>query len=192
MRYTKPSCILIFLLLSWVSSAQQRSPLLPAYSDIWELTTNICTYLVIANSSGLQHESAIEIENYFLDYNGWTRETKNYQAKVVQFWNENSENFICTNHRQRYKDQHFVMRVIEMRMYSPILIDWMMKDGKLYPFDFNAIQNLEGKRITSLDFIDSIINDPSIHPDYEMSEIRELREILVTFYDAKHAAKLSD
>ena len=161
-----------------------------ALSEIQNLTGKMCNYLVIANSTGNQESAGIKIEDYILEFNGWTRETDNYQVKFSEFWNKYSEHFICTNHLDRYEEQHFFMRVIDMQMYTPVLVEFLLKDETIYPIDVNVVQDLEGQRDTVLDFVDSIINDPSIHSRYEMSEIREIREILVTFYNAKHAEDL--
>ena len=78
-----------------------------------------------------------------------------------------------------------------MQMYTPILIEYLLKDETTYPIDVNVIQNINGTEETVLDYIDSILNDSTAHSRYEISEIREIREILVTFYNAKHASEIN-
>lgn len=159
-------------------------------SEIRNLASDMCNYLMIANSSDASNSGEV-IEDYILSFNSWTRETEDYQQKVSEFWNQHSEHFICENHTHFYKKQHFFMRVIDMQMYTPILIEYLLKDETTYPIDVNVIQNINGTEETVLDYIDSILNDSTAHSRYEISEIREIREILVTFYNAKHASEIN-
>lgn len=158
--------------------------------DIRTLTTRMCQGLVHHRSIGSDRIGE-EIETHILDFNGWDRDTPHYQSRVAGFWNDHVEHFICRNHGHVYRSEHFLMRTVEMQYYQYVLTAYMLQDESLYPFDMNIVQlDQHGRAETLLDHLDAIIADPGQHPDYNMPEIRGLREMLLTFYDARSAAEL--
>jgi hypothetical protein len=158
--------------------------------DIRTLTTRMCQGLVHHRSIGSDRIGE-EIETHILNLNGWDRDTPHYQSRVAGFWNDHAEHFICRNHGHRFMDQHFLMRTVEMQYYQYVLTAYMLQDESLYPFDMNIVQiDQHGRAETLLDHLDAIIADPGQHPDYNMPEIRGLREMLVTFYDARSASEV--
>lgn len=158
--------------------------------DIRTLTARMCQGLVHHSAMGSDRIGE-EIETHILNLNGWDRDTPNYQSRVAGFWNDHAEHFICRNHGELYQSEHFLIRTVVMGYFRETLVDYMLQDETLYPFDMNVVQiDQAGRAQTLLDHLDAMIADTSLHHRYGMLGIRNLRDILVTFYDARSASEV--
>lgn len=154
-------------------------------SELKKLAASICRQIAFAESNNVT-SIAHDIESTVLKHNGWDRSTPNYQKKFTDFLNKNSQYFICENQAHRYEPQHIYKRVIAMKFYTPILSDFLLGDETVYATDINVITDNE----TVLDYIDRILSRPNAADDYDIDELNELKEVMVEYYNAKHAKDL--
>jgi hypothetical protein len=120
-----------------------------------------------------------------------TAALKTRKIKINEFWNEYSDELICTNKSKTARvPQQFMKRVVDMGMGNQIFDEFLLYDYDEYPIDVNAVEIYNGRPETILDFVDSILNVPVRLENSEEDVLRELQEILVGDYGAKHASEL--
>ncbi|WP_323762115.1 hypothetical protein [Maricaulis sp.] len=172
--------------------AEDPTEILPSgftRQDIRTLALRMCSSMVLHSTAG--SDGIIEdLDTYILDFNGWDRDTPNYQSRVAEFWNDHIELFICRNHGHRYMHDHFLIRAVEMGSFFDLPLNgYILQDEELYPFDINVVQIDEaGEAETLLDHVDGVL--ASGNRGYPLRRLREMREIIVTWYDARSAAEL--
>ena len=154
------------------------------------MVRNVCQRLSIAARDDVS-TIARDIEDAMLAHNGWDRSTENYRLKFSQFFNENSTKFICSNDSHLFNEQHLFQRTIILKAYTPVLINFLLADENEYPIDVNVITtNFKGEQETVLDFVDAILRSSNADLNFNVDEIRELREVLIIHYNAKHASQI--
>ncbi|MDF1768436.1 hypothetical protein [Maricaulis sp.] len=157
--------------------------------EIRTLATRMCGAMVLASSNGADF-IVEDFDTYILDFNGWDRDTPNYQSRIAAFWNDHIELFICRSHGHRYMHDHLLIRAVEMGSHFEVALNgYILQDEELYPFDVNVVQIDEtGKAETLLDHVDEILARGD--QGYPLLYLREMREVIVTWYDARPAAEL--
>ena len=154
------------------------------------MVQDVCQKMSLAAREDVRTISR-DIEDAILAYNGWDRSTDAYRIKFSDFFNTHSSKFICRNDSHLFSDQHVFQRAIRLKIYGPVLTNLFLVDEGEYPIDVNVVtENHRGAQETLLDFVDGLLTSENIASNFEVSEIEELREILVTFYDAKHASEI--
>ena len=164
-------------------------------AEFKKLVNNVCNQIAIASTNNVQ-TIAKDVELMILKYNGWDRNTPNYKKKFSNFFNTNSKRFICENQAHRYQPQHIFKRVITMKFYTPILVDFFLETDDDYKGIYDTNVNVltydvqTKKNETVLDYIDGILAMPNVENEYNVFKIKELREILVEDFGAKNARNL--
>lgn len=140
------------------------------------------------------NEGGEKVEDIFLRHLGITRSTTGYRDQVIAFWNANSEKLICRHEcsKKPYArvPQHFMKRVVDLRMENQIFYEFLLDDSETWQVDVNAIEMIDGRAETLLDYLDGIRADPSRHHRYDLDQIAEFREYIVEEYGAKTAREL--
>lgn len=156
--------------------------------DLKVFANNLC---YMAEMSYGHDDAAKRIEDQILAKLKVTRNTPNYKQKILKFWNNTSPYLVCTVPSKlkphARTPQHFMKRVLDLNMELTIFDEFLLYDSEELPINVNAVETINGKRETVLDYLDSIINDKSKHKYYQMQVIRDLREILIDEYGAKKA-----
>lgn len=155
-----------------------------------DMVQSICDAIILAQANSTKTISD-DIELSMLKFNGWDRQTPNYQRKLSEFFNANSGKFIC-EHTHRYDEQHLFKRIVRMTMYKTLFLEgFFLRDENLYPIDVNFVgENARnGEPETLLDFLDAILADRD-PPGYNRAEISDLRDIIKKYYNAKKAKEL--
>ena len=157
-----------------------------------DMVRSICARIILARANSIKTISD-DIELSMLKFNGWDRQTPNYQRKLSEFFNANSDKFICEHTDDySYDRQHLFKRIVRMTMYKTLFLEgFFLRDENLYPIDVNFVgENARnGEPETLLDFLDDILADPD-SPGYNRAEIYGLRELITEFYNAKKAKEL--
>ena len=154
------------------------------------MVQDVCQKMSLAAREDVRTISR-DIEDAILAYNGWDRSTDAYRIKFSDFFNTHSSKFICMNDSHIYSTEHLFQRAVNLRIYEPVLINLFLVDENEYPIDVNVVTtNFRGEQETLLDMVDDILASSNAALNFDVSDIRELREILVTFYGAKHASEL--
>jgi hypothetical protein len=133
------------------------------------------------------------VEGLILNFLGLTKEDPDYKEKLTKWWNENNHRFICHEEgttKFTRNPQHFLKRVIDLGMHKTILYDFLLSDEDDYPIDVNAIETYNGKEETVIDYIDNILKDPEVASNYNVREIKDLRDVLILDYGAKTSSEL--
>lgn len=156
-------------------------------NPIQDLANNICNRIILFNDANIG-EPWEAFEDSIAAYWGIERSSPNFRTRVTKFWNENHDKMICTDQHIGYNTpQHLLKRVIEMHVIQGFYFDYLLRDQNT---NVNAVEYHNGKPETVIDFIDEIINDPTVHPLYSMEQIESLRAFLTQIIGAKTAEEL--
>ncbi len=194
MKKLKHTLLLVFISFTVTLTAQTDCGEDTGYGETTnELTGKLC--VMIEHSFG--HDDAGEkIESAFLHHLGITRDTPNYKQQVLELWNTYSNCFVCKSPSALKPElpypTHFLKRVVDFGMQSEIFDEFLLNDSEEFPIDVNAIELVDGKGETLIDYLDKIIADPSKHKDYKLTVMKELRTYLIEDYGAKTAAELDE
>ncbi|WP_370477068.1 hypothetical protein [Tamlana flava] len=140
-----------------------------------------------------------KIEDIFLYHLGITRDTPNYKQQILEFWNTYSNCFVCELESSKKTElpypTHFLKRVVDFGLMTEIFDEFLLEDSEEFPIDVNAIEIVDGKGETLLDYLDKIIANPNRHQDVDdidnwLRVIKELRDYLIEDYGAKTAEEL--
>jgi hypothetical protein len=129
------------------------------------------------------------IEDRFLSHLNLSRESTCYQKKLVNFWNQNQNKFICKA-SIHYGRKHLFKVVADLQMYNPVLLEYFLKEGQKYKRNVNAYEMKKGKRETTLDYLYDIETGKNSFLNYNIPEINELIEILEDEYGALRGREL--
>jgi hypothetical protein len=152
------------------------------------LANQIATKFTIAkevNNKNLVIQVNELIENY-LDLN----HSENNKKEILIFWNTKSQYLICdTGTKKSRESENILKRAIYLKLYPEMFFSYLMsfKDPTI---DFNAIEVVDGKNETILDYIDNIMEEQDVELNYNASQVRKLRKILATQFGAKKASEL--
>lgn len=110
-------------------------------------------------------------------------------------WDIVSPHLICEDPSRLYPDsrypQHYMKRVIDMHMTVEIFDEFLFYDSDLFPIDVNAVQVVDGKRETLVDYIDFLLDrSTSNQGRFNYNALRDRREVLVEEYGGKKASEL--
>ncbi len=182
---TIPIYISVFLLANSII-AQNKC------DDQLELFANKLCTLVDMNYG--RDDAAKSIEMIFITYAEVSKESPNYKEEITAFWNANNVCFICKNEsiidESLRTPQHFLKRVVDLNMEPTVFEQFILTDSEELPIDVNAVEMVDGKGETFLDYLNLIINDPSRHHNYRLTVIKDLRDYIIEEYGAKTAAEL--
>ncbi|WP_370477074.1 hypothetical protein [Tamlana flava] len=209
MEYLKTIKVIILFFSGFVLSAQTNCGKENENGDaeMEVLAMRLC--LSIDNNFG--HDNAGEkIEDVFLAHLKITRNTPDYKSQILDLWNTYSNCFVCKTKSAikpelRYPT-HFLKRVVDFDMQAEVFDDFLLNDSEEFPIDVNAIEMVDGKGETLLDYLNKILSYPSeykrdagyefeyfVAPNgifYKGTVIKELREYLIEDYGAKKASEL--
>ena len=195
MKKLKHTLLLVFIGVSNTLTAQTDCGEDTGYgeTEIEMLSNKICLSVDI----NFGYDNAGEkIEDIFLAHLKIDRNTPNYKQQILDLWNTYSNCFVCKSPSTLKPElpypTHFLKRVVDFDMQGEIFDEFLLNDSEEFPIDVNAIELVDGKGETLIDYLDKIIADPSKHKDYKLTVMKELRDYLIEDYGAKTAAELDE
>jgi hypothetical protein len=150
------------------------------------LVDRICAEVMRAKTSTsreLLNKVGRNIEDRFLINLKINRQTENYQQQIIQLYNRHQDQFICKANTH-YGKKHLFKVVVDMQMYSPVLLDYFFKEGREYMFEVNAYEIVGGKPETFLDYLYDIKAGVNFFENYNIPEVFELIELIEDEYGA--------
>ncbi len=152
-----------------------------------EFAIKLCTSMVGANAEGKNIVKTME--GQMLAYIGITRNPLNYKDKIITFYNANHHDFICKGKvtDKTRETEHLMKRAIALSIHNKVLYDFLLNHPNT---DVNAVEYLNGKPETVVDYLDTILADPNVNRKYVISDMKALREMLVDYFNGKKAIDL--
>lgn len=156
---------------------------------IEKLAVRLCVNMVNANATG--KDIVKVMEDQILEYMKISRSTPNYKDKIITFWNDNKNGFVChgkMNSKTR-ETEHLMKRAIALSIHNKVFYEFLLdtEDVEINP---NAVEYVNGQPETVVDYLDKILADPNSSRKYVISDIKRLRKDLVNYYGAKSAREL--
>ncbi len=154
-----------------------------------EFARRLCLEMMTAGETG--GDIVNTMEDQILGYMKITRSTPEYKERIISFWNANKNDFICKGKvTSKTRDtEHLMKRAIALSIHDKVF-DGFFFDTEEYDFDYNAIELVDGKPETVLDYLDKVISDPDASKKYVIKHIIELRNSLRDEFGAMHAKDL--
>ncbi len=164
--------------------------------NIEPLVDQICITIsnVAGRDSGELKNIGEILEKQIFKYNGWSKsETHDYKLRYKQFMDLHKNEFICKDTLNHHR-QHLFKRVVDMKVYTPVLLNFFLKEGQedQHKLDMNAYEvNQDGTKETILDYLKGIAGG-AIKPDqrHNMAQIKDMIEILEDEFGALSGAEL--
>lgn len=156
------------------------------------LVTSVCSDIMIAHTSPNKQavkQVGFAIESTILKHLKLTRQSKNFEKSIASFWNKNHNDFICKANLH-YGKKHLFKVVVDMQMYTPVLLDYFLKEDQKYKIDVNAYEMINGEPETTLDYLYAIKSGKNSSRAYNMPEINGLIEVLEDEYNALRGKEL--
>jgi len=185
--------MLCFLCLTTVVSAADPLKLYGGgvqSQEMEDLSNKICGKLIVAQESTGENSAKV-IERSLLKHLNITKKTPSYKTTLTKFWNKNLDQMICTRRVVGLKaPQHIMKRVIDMRLDSGVYFDFIFELNDNVKVNAISLNSETGQPETVVDYIDTILTDPSNKTKYVFREIKDLKEVLIDEYNAKTANEL--
>lgn len=155
-----------------------------ANPEMEKFGNSLCISMVNANVTG--KDIVKTLQDQILQKLKITRSTPNYQDKIIAFWNRNKNYFVCKGKINSItRDQeHITKRALALGIEKHVFYKFLLNNPNT---DVNAIEWHNGEAETVLDYIDKILSDPNAKDKYVIKDIKELREMLIDYFDAKKA-----
>ncbi|WP_157829065.1 hypothetical protein [Colwellia sp. 75C3] len=118
--------------------------------------------------------------------------SKDTRKKVIEFWNTNKAQFICTYGNLKYlTPQPVLRRIIDMNIQEEVFFEFLLEDEFNDEYQVNVDINIvhinpKGEAETLLDYIQSIRDDKSLAALYDFDELADLQESLQEEYGGKY------
>jgi hypothetical protein len=154
-----------------------------------EFAKDLCLTMMNAGETG---KDIVQVmENDILGYMEITRETPEYQEKIISFWNANKNDFICKGKvtSKTRETEHLMKRAIALSLHDKVFDGFFFNTDE-YDFDYNAIELVDGEPETVLDYLDKVISDPDASKKYVVENIIELRNSLRDEFGAMYAIQI--
>jgi hypothetical protein len=174
-----------------------------------EFGERLCFIMVNANATG---KNIVEtMEDYMLDHLGLSRSTPDYGDKLIAYYNDHKNEFICEGriHSGTRTSEHIMKRAIALSIHNQVFDEFFF-DTENIDVDVNAVEwvvpdpeassyqaNLKhapwgaGEPETLIDYLDKALADPDASRKYVVREVQALREALIEQYNGKTAKELS-
>lgn len=175
-----------------VADSQSLKDLIVVYNnmniDLLELTDRLCAMArrVSYTSSSKKHwiKEILEKELKVKESD------PNYKKTMSNFWNKYQHRFICSAFPDSGfpRREHIFKRIIHDR-YTHVLDDFFF-DEDLIEVDWNVVEVHNGKKETLIDYLDHILKTERRGSQYDLDEVREIRDGLREEYGAKRASEL--
>ncbi len=115
-------------------------------------------------------------------------ENSNYRQEVSSFWNQYNKHMICTTPHNGYETpQHLLKRVVDMNVTSSFYFEYFLQDESIA---VNAIEWRGDQPETVVDYLDTILADPSSKELYDLETVKHLRTLLVNVIGGKRAKEI--
>ncbi len=152
-----------------------------------EFAKDLCIDMMTAGERG--QDIVKVMEDQILGYMKITRDTPKYQEKIISFWNANKNDFICEGKvdSATRETEHLMKRAIALSLHNHVFYKFLLNSPNT---DVNAIEYVNGEPETVLDYLDDIIADPDSKKKFVLSDITNLRSMLVDYFNAKNAEDL--
>jgi len=149
---------------------------------------DLCFLMVNADATG--KDIVKVMEDQMLTHMKISRQTPDYKDKIISFWNANKNDFICHGkvHSGTRETEHLMKRAIALWIHNKVLTGFLLKSRAV---DVNAIEYVDGKAETVLDYLDKIIADPKFTDKYVKSDILRLQKVLEKVFNGKRAHELN-
>lgn len=165
--------------------------------DMYGLVNSMCGEFSTTLSIGTDDYGTIadRVENRIINHLGIEKDADgNYMKEVADFWNANSQNFICTFDDGLAKvriPQHLMKKAIATSLYAELFYDFLLYED--YGININHIEIYNGEPETVLDYVLHIINDPVQLKEYQgtgyIGRLEEIRKALI-YAGAKTAEEI--
>lgn len=135
-------------------------------------------------------ETTAGFKNSFSQYLKIEPEAEEFHREVTRFWNEQHERFICDRDRGGVGKVHMLSMIMELSLHESLFENFLLRDEEVMPINVNGTWEVNGRKWTLLDQIDSIIACPSENRQFDQNIVKELRETILEYYHAKSAKNL--
>jgi hypothetical protein len=178
-------------------------------TEIQKFAVSLCIDMASANSTG--KDIVKVVEDKILSHIKISRATPNYNDKIITFWNENKNDFICKGKvtEKTRESEHLMKRAVALSIHNKVFYNFLLNNPNT---DVNAIEWVigdpaaseylsemqkvthapwgTGEPETILDYLDKILADPEASIRYVISDIKRLRKMLIDYFNAKTAKEL--
>jgi hypothetical protein len=157
--------------------------------EVREFARNLCRKMTFAGETG--KDIVKTMEDQLLGYMKITRDTPNYTDKIIEFWNANKNDFICKGKvdSATRETEHLMKRAIALSLHNHVLYKFLLNHPNT---DVNAIEYVDGEPETVVDYLNKILANPDASKKFVISDIEDVREMLIDYFNAKTAAELAD
>jgi hypothetical protein len=157
------------------------------------LSNEMCGELIKAQEMTGKNSAKV-LEKILLKHLNLTKKNANYKRQLTQFWNSKLNQMICTTPSVHNKSpQHLMHRVIDMKLDQQVFFNFIfdLEENESEGINVNVVtfNNDTGKPETVIDYIDAILSDSNNETKYVLREIKDLREVLIDYYNAKRVSE---
>jgi hypothetical protein len=160
--------------------------------EMEDLSNKICSKLIAAQESTGENSAKV-LERVLLKHINLTKKTKDYKVQLTKFWNKNIDQMICTRRVIGLKaPQHILKRVIDMKLDRQVFFNFIFEldEDESQGVDINAAELTATGPETVIDYLDKILANPTLKTSYVFRELKDLKEVLIDYYEAKKASEL--
>lgn len=171
-----------------------------------EFGDRLCYEMAEANARG---KNIVEtMEDYMLDHLGLNRSTPDYGDKLIAYYNDHKNDFICEGriHSGTRTSEHIMKRAIALSIHNKVLyefllnnehtdvnaVEWIVPDPKASSHQANLTHAPwgTGEPETVIDYLDKVIASPEFSRRYVESDILRLRRVIENVFNGKTAKEL--
>ena len=179
--------------------------------EVRTFAKRLCLRMVTA---GIRGQDIVKtMEDQLLGYLSITRDTSNYNERIIRFWNENTNDFICKGRvdSATRESEHLMKRAVALSLIGTVFDEFFFNTDEL-EFDYNAVEYVIpfssntgqspsigsvtngawgiGVPETLLDYLNKIIADPMSRKQFVVEQVIDLRDSLKEEFNAKTAIEL--
>lgn len=179
--------------------------------ELREFAKDLCIDMMTAGETG--GDIVKIMEDQLLGYLNITRDTSNYNERIIRFWNENKNDFICKGRvdSATRESEHLMKRAVALSLIGTVFDEFFFNADEL-EFDYNAVEYVIpfssntgqspsigsvtngawgiGVPETLLDYLNKIIADPMSRKKFVVEQVIDLRDSLKEEFNAKTAIEL--
>jgi hypothetical protein len=177
-------------------------------TEIQKFAVSLCIDMASANSTG--KDIVKVVEDKILSHIKISRATPNYNDKIITFWNENKNDFICKGKvtEKTRESEHLMKRAVALSIHNKVFYNFLLKSRAT---DVNAVEWVAndtegrgradmhnvthapwgtGEPETIVDYLDKILADPEAAKVYVIDDIVRLRRVVKKVFNGKTAKEL--
>lgn len=152
------------------------------------LANNICSAFDTAQRN--PEYDLLESVNSFIVHHLELDKEKNNTEEIFNFWKDNSKYLICELENAKARtSQHVLKRAIALEYHQQVFYQYLFRIDEP-DLVFNAVEIVDNRKETILDYIDDIIASDDFEKHYNTGEVKKLRKLLANKFNAKTAIEL--